>query len=119
MAICASDKPTMATIKAELSKYVTITDLGEIRFFLGLHIDRDRTQHSINLHQSSYIRTVIERFQLNDATPTTTPLDSSIKLLPATPDHDPHSMDKIPYATAIGSLMYVAVSTRPDISFSV
>lgn len=115
MAICASNRTIMDALKKDLSQHLTITDLGPIRFFLGLHIERNRSARTILLHQSKYISTIVDRFNLSNAHPVSTPLDPSIRLIPSTTSNS----SDFPYATAIGSLMYAAVSTRPDISYAV
>ena len=51
-----------------------------------------------------------------DANPVSTPLSKSIKLEDTKEQADDPTM---PYAKAIRSLMYVAIQTRPDISFAV
>ncbi|THH19984.1 hypothetical protein EUX98_g8666 [Antrodiella citrinella] len=118
MAIFASDKSLMTQVKAEIASHVPITDLGPIKFFLGLHVDRNRPKHSITLHQSKYIRTILDRFHQADAHTVSTPLDQSAKLCART-NIATGTSPEFPYANAIGSLMYAAVSTRPDISYAV
>ena len=56
---------------------------------------------------------------MNEAKPVSTPLGSHFKLSkeqsPKTEEERDH-MSKMPYASAIGSLMYAMVCTRPDIA---
>ena len=56
---------------------------------------------------------------MNEAKPVSTPLGSHFKLSkeqsPKTKEERDH-MSKVPYASAIGSLMYAMVCTRPDIA---
>jgi Reverse transcriptase (RNA-dependent DNA polymerase) len=47
-----------------------ISDLGEISYFLGLHVIRDQSQRIIDLDQSKYISDILARFQMTSATPT-------------------------------------------------
>ena len=53
---------------------------------------------------------------MQDACPVHTPLDANIKLEPREPEEGNWSNN---YASLIGSLMYAAVATRPDIAFAV
>ena len=59
---------------------------------------------------------------MNEAKPVSTPLGSHFKLSkeqsPKTEEERDH-MSKVPYASAIGSLMYAMVCTRPDIAHAV
>ena len=102
--------------KSDLGSHFEITDLGELKSFIGFQIARDRATRTITIHQERYIDTVLERFGMQDSNPVATPLDHSAKLIPL-PDGEPSA--DVPYATAIGSLMYAAVGTRPDIAFAV
>src|SRR6202035_4332074 len=62
------------------------------------------------------------RFNMTDARPVTTPLAKSAPLTkddcPQTPE-DSEYMRSVPYLSAVGSLMCLAVGTRPDIAFAV
>ena len=74
------------------------------------------------LSQSDYIHKVSKRFNMDNAKPTPTPLLTTIRLS----DRDSPSTEeerklngKIPYASAIGSIMYAMVATRPDLAYVV
>ena len=54
---------------------------------------------------------------MKDSNPVSTPVDVGLKLTNATEEED--SVDQPLYQSAIGSLMYLSVSTRPDISYAV
>jgi hypothetical protein len=87
-----------------------------------LKVERDRTKHTIMLSQKAYVETILERFNLQDAKPTSIPMTAGAIL---STDQSPstHSetqdMEKVPYQRSIRSLMYAATSTRPDIAFPV
>ena len=107
----------MSAAKAEITQHLNITNLGEARTFVGLQISRNRPERTITIHQTSYITRVLERFGMLDSRIVHTPLDPSVVLTPST-EEEPSSLD-FPYAAVIGSLMYAAVATRPDISHAV
>ena len=109
----------LPSAKAEISSHLTITDLGPAKTFLGLQIERDRTKRTITIHQTSYISKVLERFGMLSSSPVSTPLDSHVKLnIPSSSSPSP-DVSNFPYAAVIGSLMYAAIATRPDISHAV
>ena len=68
------------------------------------------------------MKKVLSRFNTNEVKPMSTPLGSHFKLSkeqsPKTKEERDH-MSKVPYASAIGSLMYAMVCTRPDIAHAV
>lgn len=66
--------------------------------------------------QTSYIEAILAKYGLQDACPVCTPLDLNIKLEPGESEAGNHSNN---FASLIGSLMYAAVATRPDIAFTV
>jgi Reverse transcriptase (RNA-dependent DNA polymerase) len=56
-------------VKKLIATSFEISNLGEISYFLGLCVIRDRSQCIINLDQSKYISDVLARFQMMSATP--------------------------------------------------
>ena len=97
-------------------------DLGSAKKILGMDIIRERKIHCLTLSHESYMRKVIERFNMTRAKPVSTPIAPHFKLSssqsPQT-DEENEVMKKVPYANAIGSMMYAMVCTRPDISYAV
>ena len=116
MTILGSDIDAIAGMKAELGNYFTITDLGEAKQIVGLELERDLENGTLKIMQSQYIKRVLEKFGMIDSHPVSTPLDPNVKLI-RTPDDEHHDIPE--YRSAIGSLMYAASRTRPDISFAV
>ena len=87
-----------------------------------MRIITDKANGTLKLSQLEYVKKVLSRFNMNEAKSVSTPLDSHFKLSkeqsPKTEEERDH-MSKVPYASAIGSLMYVIVCTRPDIAHAV
>ena len=54
---------------------------------------------------------------MESAKPVATPVDSSTKLVKATANDE--CIDQQKYQSAVGSLLYLAMATRPDITFAV
>ena len=97
-------------------------DLGDASFVLGIQILRDRSQGILRLSQKGYIEKVLSRFGMSSCSPGETPVAKGDKFsLSQCPKNDLEikEMQKIPYASAVGSLMYAQVCTRPDIAFIV
>ncbi|KAJ3479322.1 hypothetical protein NLI96_g9143 [Meripilus lineatus] len=115
MALLGNSADTISRAKSEITPLLKISDLGEIKSFVGLKITRDRAARTITISQPHYIDTILARFHMESSHPVSTPLDPHVKFVAGDtpPDSD------IPYQAAIGSLMYAAVATRPDIAFAV
>ena len=94
-----------------------IKDLGDVSLILGLKVERDRAQGTLTISQSHYIQDLISKFRLQDAKPISTPVGDRNTLITGTPN-EPQA-DQALYQQAIGSLMWVAKGTRPDIMYAV
>ena len=76
----------------------------------------------LQLSQESYIEKVLERFNMNKAKLVGCPLSGHFKLSSnqcPTSEKDKEEILKVPYASAVGSLMYAMVCTRPDVAHAV
>uniref|UniRef100_A0A3Q7H976 Reverse transcriptase Ty1/copia-type domain-containing protein n=1 Tax=Solanum lycopersicum TaxID=4081 RepID=A0A3Q7H976_SOLLC len=109
-------------LKQELSKSFAMKDLGPARQILGMQIVRDRKTKKLVLSQEKYIQKVLRRFSMDKAKVVSTPLAMHFKLstkqCPSS-DDEKEDMKKVPYASAVGSLMYAMVCTIPDIAHAV
>ncbi|CAI7777439.1 unnamed protein product [Closterium sp. NIES-54] len=61
LVFAAQDRTALAEVKSELQKRHTCTDLGELRRYLGLQINRDRAARTITLTQSHMVQQVLQR----------------------------------------------------------
>jgi len=122
MAVMSKHPKHILKFKDQLRTRFEISDLGELTWLLGLKVERDQTARTITLSQEAYINTVLEQFHLEEANPVTMPMETGA-VLTKDKDHLTGTQLKIseysPYQRAIGSLMYAATSTRPDIAFAV
>jgi hypothetical protein len=122
MLIVGKNAERINQLKTELSKSFAMKDLGPAKQILGIRITRDRASKRLHMSQEQYIEKVLRRFNMDKAKVVSSPLTTNFKLT----DRDcPSSkkeieeMDRIPYASAVGSLMYAMVCTRPDIAYAV
>ncbi|KAF5383863.1 hypothetical protein D9615_003633 [Tricholomella constricta] len=120
--IAATSISEITMFKCLIAEHVEITDLGELHWLLGIEIKRDRDRRSISLSQHSYLDSIIRRYGFQDLKPVSIPMDTNVRLTsaqcPATTAEYAQMRD-IPYHEAVGSLMYAALGTRPDIAFAV
>lgn len=117
MIIATNDNEWMDEIKRELSNSFEMKDLGKIDRCLGIEFSRDKHQR-VYLNQKKYVEEILERFNMSECKATSTPLDTNCKL--AKPEKEnKETMRQYPYQSLIGALLYLAVSTRPDIAYTV
>ena len=119
--LIGNDVSVLQSVKIWLSKNFSMKDLGEATYILGIKIYRDRTKRLLGLSQSTYIDKMLKRFSMAQSKRGYIPMVSGITLseymCPHTQDERTH-MNMIPYASAIGSIMYSMLCTRPDVSYA-
>ena len=118
--LASNDIGLLHETKRFLAKNFEMKDLGDASFVLGIQIHRDRSRGILGLSQKSYIEKVLKRYGMQDCKPGDTPVAKGDKFsLNQCPknDFEEKEMQTIPYASAIGSLMYAQVCTRPDIAY--
>ena len=117
--IFEKDNLKLQQLQHELKSRFRMTDLGEVSHYLGIESDVNPEKSVITLWQSTYLKMVLHRFNMLDSRPISTPID------PATgntfmPSEDQADKDTITwYQSVVGSLMWPAMHTRPDIAYSV
>ena len=88
---------------------------------LGMRITQNKNG-DVTLTQKAYSERMLERFKMNHCSPISTPLPPGTSLsiddCPTTPQ-EVSEMAKIPYRKALGSLMWLQVATRPDLTYAV
>ena len=92
-------------------------DLGELQFFLGIHVTRDRARRRITIDQAAYVDSILERFNLQECKGATTPMVQGVKL--AKTSITDKLADPVVYQQQIGCTMYAMLCTRPDIAYAV
>lgn len=124
--LAASSRRYMDEIKAKLAATFKMKDLGPATYVLGIQIIRDRSKRTISLSQSQYARTVAKRCGMANSVPTKTLMVANKHLTIDDPESDNQTIHEmeingilVSYASIVGSLMYAAMGTRPDLSFTV
>jgi hypothetical protein len=122
MLIAGASMEEINKLKKQLSKQFAMKDLGVAKQILGMKIIRDKASSTLKISQAEYVKKILSKFSMDEAKSVSTPLGSHFKL---TKDQSPKTdqekayMNKVPYASAIGSLIYAMVCTRPDIAHAV
>src|SRR3954463_10717899 len=119
--LIGNDKEFLNTIKESLKSSFSMKDLGEASYILGIKIYRDRSWRLIGLSQSTYIDKVLNRFRMEKSKKGFLPMSHGVVLCksqcPKTTEEQVE-MSTVPYASAIGSIMYAMVCIRPDVSYA-
>lgn len=105
-------------VKSALSMAFDIKDLGEAKYFLGITIERHRAAKTLAISQKRMTTELIHKYGMEDAKPKTVPLSSSTRLSAGDED-ETLDTKAMPYSELVGSLLYLSVCTRPDITQAV
>lgn len=83
-------------------------------YFLGLEIEHE--EKFIKIHQKTYAKKILERFNFSECKPVSTPM---LKGAEISTSGKVDQAPKFPYRQAVGALMYLMLGTRPDLAYSV
>lgn len=111
-----NDPTKSKKLKLILEERYDIKDLGEANFLLGMKLARDKETGEIKLTQKEYAIDVLKRYNMSDCKPVSTPLEMKSSKKSEAEERD--TIEGTPYQNLIGSLMYLAICTRPDLSYT-
>ena len=114
--VVSGDTSALIATKNQIATAFDARDLGPSTYFLGMDILRDPSTGSIKIAQTRHTADLLTRFDMLNAKPLDTPSSAACKL---TADGEPLDTKLHPYSTLVGSLMYLASCTRPDIAQAV
>jgi Reverse transcriptase (RNA-dependent DNA polymerase)/gag-polypeptide of LTR copia-type/Integrase core domain/GAG-pre-integrase domain/Domain of unknown function (DUF4219) len=112
--IFGKDMASINDLKAQLNEEYEMKDLGELNYFLGIQVHRDKERKIIHINQPGYIRTILERYDMQNSKPANIPLSSGARLIKAIITDT--LVDQKEYQSIVGSLMYAMLATRPDLA---
>ena len=120
--LATNNKGLLYEVKQFLSKNFDMKDMGEASYVISIKIHRERSRDILGLSQETYINKVLERFNMKKCSPSVAPIlkgdTFDLNQCPKNYFEREH-MKNIPYASAVGSLMYAQVCTILDIAFSI
>ena len=120
--LAANNLSILYKTKYFLSKNFEMRDMGEASHVIGISIFGKKSQGLLGLSQKAYIKEILGRFNMNNCSAGIAPLQKGNRFsLMQYPKNDVEhkEMENIPYASVIGSLMYLQTCTIPNISFIV
>ena len=115
--VAAATKAAAELAKGAITGVFKAREMEEPSFFLGLHIVQDADKGTLQVGRHQYVTTLLEQFGLDKANPVRLPMGVG-----ARPTKDGKPLMGALIKTdqeLVGSLLYLATGTRPDISFAV
>jgi hypothetical protein len=120
--LIGNDTKLLKSVTDYLNSKFSMKDLGEAAYILGIKIYRDRLRRLFGLSQSTYLDQILKKFRMDKSKKGFLPMLQGKTLSktqsPATAK-DREEMNKIPYASAICSIMYAMLCTRPDVAHAI
>ena len=111
--IAGNDEHVITQVKNYLSSAFHMKDLGAIRYFLGIEIDRSPA--GFFLSQKKYATDLVKEYGMHHSKPVRLPLEANLKLTADMGDPLPSLTE---YQRLVGRLIYLTI-TRPDITYAV
>ncbi|KAJ5124616.1 Reverse transcriptase RNA-dependent DNA polymerase [Penicillium bovifimosum] len=106
---------TIRTFRTAISRHFDISDKGALERYLAINVHYGR-HGEILLSQSDYVDHILTRFGLENCNPVATPMDERTVLTPFDDGTATKAQVK-EYQTKVGTLIWLMISTRPDLSF--
>ncbi|CAI7799196.1 unnamed protein product [Closterium sp. NIES-54] len=92
--------------------------MGDVKYYLGMHVERDLDKGVLRLHQRKYCEGLAEKYGLQDGGKPATPLPSCFTVEPCADEKVVGESDRKLFHSMVGALNYAANHTRPDIAFA-
>ena len=123
---CVGVRGELDDLKAFFRSHYSIKELGAATQLLGIKVDYNREAGTLKLSQTAMIDNLLNNFGYADCHPVTTPATEP-RLFKYQPSEEETAQIKrefganysSSYRSIVGTLMWISVSTRPDISFAV
>ena len=112
-----NDQKLYSTFRKSFEKEFDVKSSHTVDVYLGNEVIIDKSKQMVALSQSHYILSCLDRFGMSDCHGVDLPLRE--RLTHSSQPSTPIPGDCSVYQAMVGSLLYVAQWTRPDISFSV
>ena len=105
----------MIDLKTNLANPFKMKDMGILHYCLGVSVTiKDGV---LQISQEQYIGKILRKYKLQDCKTVSTPMDLNVKLVKD--DGYSKPVDAVQYQSMVGSLIYAAIATRPDIAYAV
>lgn len=109
--IAANNEEVVKTVKMMLTARFKMKDLGKLNNFLGIDFNQSASQ--VTMSQERYVNKILSKFGMQDCRSRETPCEVKLEYT----ENAEKMEDPRMYREAVGSLIYLATCTRPDLSF--
>ncbi|CAI7734514.1 unnamed protein product [Closterium sp. NIES-53] len=104
-------------VMLKLQDKIKCKALGDVNFYLWLHIERDMEKRCMRVHQQKHLEALAANFGQSEGH-LATPFPSGFKCVKGPEKESIGEEERCCFHSLVGSLMYAAVNTRPDVAFA-
>ena len=116
--VMCSDQTLLTKLIAHLQTKFEVT-VGDADVYVGMHITRDVSHNRLFVDQQRFTETLLAKYGFQNVNVVSTPSDPHVHLSSPLPDDCDSSIPNFPYQEIVGSLLYLATHSRPDIAQAV
>ena len=126
--IACDDINIIEKVKQQIASTYKVKDMGEMNWYLGMRFIRNKETNVFTLNQSKYAQDVLDRFapHYRNSSYRAVPMMPGSNLSPWNENHyasltmdQYNEVQNFPYRQVVGSLLYLAIWTRPDMAYAV
>lgn len=115
--LLTGDLSRIQEVKHQLGEQFEVKDLGKLNYFLGINVETAAEGKEMWMGQPTYVEQLLDAQKMSSCKAVGTPVDPGGHLTSATEEEE--TVTQQLYQSLIGSLLYLATCTRPDIAFAV
>ncbi|CAI7733321.1 unnamed protein product [Closterium sp. NIES-53] len=105
-------------VEEMLEMHFKCSKMGDVKYYIGMHVERDLDKGVLRLHQRKYCEGLAEKYGLQDGGKPATPPTSGFTVEPCADEEAVGESDRKLFHSMVGALNYAANHTRPDIAFA-
>ncbi|CAI7934466.1 unnamed protein product [Closterium sp. NIES-54] len=105
-------------VEEMLEMQLKCSKMGDVKYCLGMHVERDLVKGVLRLHQRKYCEGLAEKYGLQDGGKQATPLPLGFTVEPYADEKVVGESDRKLFHSMVGALNYAANHTQPDIAFA-
>ena len=117
IAIIGPNQEAINSFINSIKSYFKIKELGLIKDYLSIKIDYRPKDGYLKLYQAKYIKKILRKYDFQDLKQAKTPIDPKAKLVPN--ENKAKANEIYYYQMLISSLLFLALASRPNITFIV
>jgi hypothetical protein len=110
-----SSQTLSARLKDKLRSLWGLSGEGKLDFFLGMQVEYEKGQYA-RVTQRTYLEGVLRRFNMAEAHPKATPMETSLRISKADAPTVVDEKVKSEFQQALGSILFACVMSRPDLA---